>query len=74
MTEDQIKLSPKDFKSDQEIRWCAGCGDSAVLNAIQKTYCLRNKHGTIRSLPPNPIPTIRILPNKQSTRLTFHFG
>jgi 2-oxoglutarate ferredoxin oxidoreductase subunit beta len=26
----------KDFKSDQEIRWCPGCGDSAILNAVQK--------------------------------------
>ncbi|MBN2666516.1 MAG: 2-oxoacid:ferredoxin oxidoreductase subunit beta [Bacteroidales bacterium] len=30
------KLSPKDFKSDQEVRWCPGCGDHAVLNAVQK--------------------------------------
>jgi len=25
-----------DFKSDQEVRWCPGCGDYAVLNSIQK--------------------------------------
>ncbi len=31
------KLTPKDFKSDQEIRWCPGCGDHAILNAVQKT-------------------------------------
>jgi len=31
-----IQYTPKDFKSDQEIRWCPGCGDHAVLNAIQK--------------------------------------
>ena len=30
------RLSPKDFKSDQEVRWCPGCGDHAVLNAVQK--------------------------------------
>jgi 2-oxoglutarate ferredoxin oxidoreductase subunit beta len=30
------KLTPKDFKSDQEVRWCPGCGDHAVLNAVQK--------------------------------------
>lgn len=29
-------LTPKDFKSDQEVRWCPGCGDHAVLNAVQK--------------------------------------
>jgi 2-oxoglutarate/2-oxoacid ferredoxin oxidoreductase subunit beta len=26
----------KDFKSDQEVRWCPGCGDHAVLSAVQK--------------------------------------
>jgi len=31
------KLTPKDFKSDQEVRWCPGCGDHAILNAVQKT-------------------------------------
>lgn len=31
-----IKYNPKDFKSDQEVRWCPGCGDHAVLNAVQK--------------------------------------
>lgn len=30
------KLTPKDFKSDQQVRWCPGCGDHAVLNAVQK--------------------------------------
>jgi 2-oxoglutarate/2-oxoacid ferredoxin oxidoreductase subunit beta len=30
------KYSPKDFKSDQEVRWCPGCGDHAVLNSVQK--------------------------------------
>jgi len=35
--EQQISLSPKDFKSDQEVRWCAGCGDHAVLNAVHKS-------------------------------------
>lgn len=28
--------TPKDFKSDQEVRWCPGCGDHAVLNSVQK--------------------------------------
>jgi len=31
-----IKYSPKDFKSDQQVRWCPGCGDHMVLNAVQK--------------------------------------
>lgn len=27
----------KDFKNDQYVRWCPGCGDFAVLNVLQKT-------------------------------------
>ena len=30
------KLTPKDFKSDQEVRWCPGCGDHAVLSSVQR--------------------------------------
>ena len=29
------KLGTKDFKSDQEVRWCPGCGDYAILAAFQ---------------------------------------
>jgi 2-oxoglutarate/2-oxoacid ferredoxin oxidoreductase subunit beta len=29
------KQSAKDFKSDQEVRWCPGCGDYAILAAFQ---------------------------------------
>jgi 2-oxoglutarate ferredoxin oxidoreductase subunit beta len=30
------KLSPKDFATSQEVRWCPGCGDYAILKAVQK--------------------------------------
>ncbi|WP_144121681.1 2-oxoacid:ferredoxin oxidoreductase subunit beta [Catellatospora sichuanensis] len=30
-----VQLSAKDFKSDQEVRWCPGCGDYAILAAMQ---------------------------------------
>ena len=30
-------LNRKDFVSDQEVRWCPGCGDYAILAAVQKT-------------------------------------
>ena len=30
-------LTPKDYASDQEVRWCPGCGDYAILKAVQKT-------------------------------------
>ncbi len=31
----QVALTKKDFTSDQEVRWCPGCGDYAILNAVQ---------------------------------------
>ncbi|RVX46663.1 2-oxoglutarate ferredoxin oxidoreductase subunit beta [Nonomuraea polychroma] len=30
-----VKQNLKDFKSDQEVRWCPGCGDYAILAAVQ---------------------------------------
>ena len=30
------QLAPKDYASDQEVRWCPGCGDYAILKAVQK--------------------------------------
>ncbi len=30
-------LTRKDFVSDQEVRWCPGCGDYAILAQVQKT-------------------------------------
>jgi 2-oxoglutarate/2-oxoacid ferredoxin oxidoreductase subunit beta len=30
-----VKLARKDFQSDQEVRWCPGCGDYGILTAIQ---------------------------------------
>src|SRR6185503_18694112 len=32
---DQVALTRKDFSSDQEVRWCPGCGDYSVLTALQ---------------------------------------
>ena len=34
MSETQT-LKKKDFQSDQEVRWCPGCGDYAILSAVQ---------------------------------------
>ena len=30
-----VKLARKDFQSDQEVRWCPGCGDYSILTAVQ---------------------------------------
>jgi 2-oxoglutarate ferredoxin oxidoreductase subunit beta len=32
-----IKLTRKDFASGQDVRWCPGCGDNAILAQVQKT-------------------------------------
>src|SRR5579883_1452372 len=31
-----VKLTRKDFVSDQDVRWCPGCGDYAILAQVQK--------------------------------------
>jgi len=31
-----VKLTKADFTSDQEVRWCPGCGDYSILNNVQK--------------------------------------
>ena len=31
------KLTVKDYASDQEVRWCPGCGDYSIVRAMQKT-------------------------------------
>jgi 2-oxoglutarate ferredoxin oxidoreductase subunit beta len=31
-------LNKKDFQTDQEVRWCPGCGDYAILSAVQQVF------------------------------------
>jgi len=33
----KIETTLKDWESDQEVRWCPGCGDYAILKAVQRT-------------------------------------
>lgn len=33
---DKPKLTRKDFQSNQEVRWCPGCGDYAILATVQR--------------------------------------
>ena len=35
MPDEAVKLGRKDFQSDQEVRWCPGCGDYSILAAVQ---------------------------------------
>ncbi|HET9480552.1 MAG TPA: 2-oxoacid:ferredoxin oxidoreductase subunit beta [Candidatus Polarisedimenticolia bacterium] len=32
------QLTAKDFQSDQEVRWCPGCGDYAILSAVTNIF------------------------------------
>jgi 2-oxoglutarate ferredoxin oxidoreductase subunit beta len=32
----QVPLTAKDFATDQEVRWCPGCGDYSILAQVQK--------------------------------------
>lgn len=33
---EQYIYTPQDFKSDQEVKWCPGCGDHAILSSVTK--------------------------------------
>src|SRR3546814_13644315 len=33
----KIETTLKDWESDQEVRWCPGCGEYAILKAVQRT-------------------------------------
>jgi hypothetical protein len=34
--QETIKLTRKDFVSDQDVRWCPGCGDYSILAQTQR--------------------------------------
>ncbi len=34
----ELKYTAKDFSSDQEVRWCPGCGDYSILAQVQRTF------------------------------------
>ncbi len=36
-TQETEKLTKKDFESDQDIRWCPGCGDYSILAQVQRS-------------------------------------
>ena len=39
MPEETIqKLRKKDFESDQDVKWCPGCGDYMILAQVQKVF------------------------------------
>jgi 2-oxoglutarate ferredoxin oxidoreductase subunit beta len=38
MPDIQAKLTIKDFQSDQDVRWCPGCGDYSILAQVQRVF------------------------------------
>ncbi|MBM2840016.1 MAG: thiamine pyrophosphate protein domain protein TPP-binding, partial [Bacteroidetes bacterium] len=38
LTQDKApaKLTTKDFQTDQDVRWCPGCGDYSILAQVQR--------------------------------------
>ena len=40
MSAETLEYTAKDFSSDQEVKWCPGCGDYAILKAVQKAMPL----------------------------------
>jgi 2-oxoglutarate ferredoxin oxidoreductase subunit beta len=42
-------LTAKEFASDQDVRWCPGCGDYAILNQMRKVLAKANmsRHNTV---------------------------
>lgn len=42
MSECQLNYTATDFKSSQEVRWCPGCGDHAVLSSVQRAMAQCN--------------------------------
>ena len=46
----------KDFSSDQEVRWCPGCGDYAILAAVQGFMVLSPLGARLLELMPYKAP------------------
>lgn len=48
-TAERHVMQKKDYKSDQEVRWCPGCGDYAILNAVHGAFAKLQKqlHETV---------------------------
>ena len=46
---EDVALSAKDFKTDQQVKWCPGCGDHSILVQLQKVLAAdrTNKDNTV---------------------------
>lgn len=61
----QTTYTVQDFKSDQYVRWCPGCGDFAILNAIYKAMA---------ELGVDPSQTAVVSGIGCSSRLTYYMN
>lgn len=59
------QYTAKDFKSDQYVRWCPGCGDHAIVNTLQKAMA---------ELGVAPEDTVVISGIGCSSRLPYYMG
>ena len=60
-----MEYTAKDYKSDQYVRWCPGCGDHAIVNVLQKAMAELG-------IPPHKIAVISGI--GCSSRLPYYMG
>ena len=58
-----IQTTLKDWETDQEVRWCPGCGDYAILKAVQRT---------LPQLGSNPASTVFVSGIGCSSRFPYY--
>ena len=51
-----LTMTKRDFTSDQEVRWCPGCGDYAILAAVQRVRATGKKVAQAHLVHLNPFP------------------
>jgi len=62
---ESLLYKPQDFKSNQDVRWCPGCGDHAVLNSL---------HKAMATLGVSPDDTVVISGIGCSSRLPYYMN
>ncbi|MFM8354445.1 MAG: 2-oxoacid:ferredoxin oxidoreductase subunit beta [Gammaproteobacteria bacterium] len=63
MSEAVLELAPKDYASDQEVRWCPGCGDYSILKAV---------HRALADAKADPAQTVFVSGIGCSSRLPYY--
>ena len=71
MTDTLIPVTTrKDWSSDQEVRWCPGCGDYSILAAVQ---LLMPDLGIRRSVKPQQLPRASLDYLSPRSRIAYFF-